>query len=118
MSKTYYKKNKDKVLSKAREYYKDNRELLKECVKNRCTSLTEDKKQKLKKYQKEYQKKYQKEYQKKYQNKYRSLSEDEKDIKRQYQTIRYHNMSDEEKQRLKDYQKNYREAKKLLNSNT
>ena len=27
-------------------------------------------------------------------------------------------MSDEEKQRLKDYQKNYREAKKLINSNT
>ena len=31
---------------------------------------------------------------------------------------RYHNMSDEEKQRLKDYPKNYREAKKLINSNT
>ena len=27
-------------------------------------------------------------------------------------------MSDEEKQRLKDYQKNYHEAKKLINSNT
>ena len=117
MSKIYYQKNKDKVLSKAREYYKNNRELLKEPVKNRCNSITEDKKQKLK----EYQKKYQKEYQKKYQNKYRSLSENEKDIKRQYQKKnRYHNMSDEEKQRLEDYQKNYREAKKLklINSNT
>ena len=97
MSKTYYQKNRDAVLSKAREYYKNNRELLKECVKNRCNSLTEDKKQKLKEYQKYYQKGYQKEYQKKYQNKYRSLSEDEKDIKRQYQKDRYHNMSDEEK---------------------
>ena len=29
MSKTYYKKNRDKVLSKAREYYKNDRELLK-----------------------------------------------------------------------------------------
>ena len=45
MSKTYYKKNRDAVLSKAREYYKNNRELLKECVKNRYNSLTEDKKQ-------------------------------------------------------------------------
>ena len=45
MSKTYYKKNRDKVLNKAREYYKNNRELLKERVKNRCNSLTEDKKQ-------------------------------------------------------------------------
>ena len=52
MSKTYYQKNRDAVLSKAREYYKNNRELLKECVKNRCNSLTEDKKQKLKEYQK------------------------------------------------------------------
>ena len=50
-------------------------------------------------------KEYQKEYQKKYQNKYRSLSEDEKDIKRQYQKATCHNMSDQEKQRLKDYQK-------------
>ena len=30
-------------------------------------------------------------------NKYRSLSEDEKDIKKQYQKARYHNMSNEEK---------------------
>ena len=33
MSKTCYKENRDKVLSKAREYYKNNRELLKERVK-------------------------------------------------------------------------------------
>ena len=46
-------------------------------------------------------------------NKYRSLSEDEKDIKKRYQKTRYHKMSDEEKQRLKDYQKNYCEARKL-----
>ena len=46
------------------------------------------------------------------------MSEDENNIKRQYQKARYHNMSDEEKQRLKDYQKNYREAKQLINNNT
>ena len=32
MSKTYYQKNRDKVLSKAREYYKNNKELLKKRV--------------------------------------------------------------------------------------
>ena len=48
MSKTYYQKNRDAALSKAREYYKNNRELLKVSVKNRYNSLTEDKKQKLK----------------------------------------------------------------------
>ena len=46
MSKTYSQKDRDKVLSKAREYYKNNRELLKEHVRNRYNSLTEDKKQK------------------------------------------------------------------------
>ena len=58
MSKSYYQKNRDKVLNKAREYYKNDRELLKELVKNRYNFLTEDKKQKLKEYQKEYQKEY------------------------------------------------------------
>ena len=43
MSKTYYKKSRDAGLRKAREYYKNNRELLKEHVKNRYNSLTEDK---------------------------------------------------------------------------
>ena len=105
MSKTYDQKSRGKVLSKAREYYKNNRELLKEPVKNRYNSLTEDKKQKLKKYQKEYQKKCK--------NKYRSLSEDKNNIKRQYQKNRYHNRSDEEKQRLKDYQKEYQKSIKI-----
>ena len=54
MSKIYYQKNRDAVLSKAREYYKNDGELLKERVKNSYNSLTEDKKQKLKEYQKEY----------------------------------------------------------------
>ena len=60
MCKTYYQKNRYAVLSKAKKYYKNNKGLLKECVKNRYNSLTEYKKQKLKEYQKEYQTKYQK----------------------------------------------------------
>ena len=35
-----------------------------------------------------------------------------KNIKREYGRNRYHNMSEEKKQRLKEYQRNYREAKK------
>ena len=46
-------------------------------------------------------------------NKYRELSEEEKNIKREYGKKRFHNMSKEKKQKLKEYQKNYREAKKL-----
>ena len=60
MSKIYYQKNGDKVLSKAREYYKNNKVLLKERVKNRYNSLTKDQRQKLKEYLKEYQKEYHK----------------------------------------------------------
>ena len=73
---TYYQRNRDIILNRAKEYYKNNKELLRELAKN----------------------------------KYGSLSEDEKET---ISKTRYHNMSDEEKQRLKDYQKNYREARKL-----
>ena len=45
-------------------------------------------------------------------NKYKELSEEEKDIKREYGKIRYHNISGEKTQRLKEYQKNYCETEK------
>ena len=51
----------------------------------------------IKKISKRIPKKYQKKYQERVKNKYRSLSEDEKNIKRQYKKNRCHNMSDEKK---------------------
>ena len=45
-------------------------------------------------------------------NKYRELSEEEKNIKRGHGRNGYHNMSEEGKQRLKEYQRNYREARR------
>ena len=45
-------------------------------------------------------------------NRYRTISEEEKNKKREYGENRYHKMSEEKKQKLKGYQKNYREAKK------
>ena len=33
--------------------------------------------------------------------------------KQEYRKNRYHNMSEEKKQKLKEYQRNYREAKKV-----
>ena len=45
-------------------------------------------------------------------DKYRNLSDEEKNIKREYGIKRRRNMSDKEEKRLKEYQKNYREAKK------
>ena len=47
-------------------------------------------------------------------NKYRELSEEEKNIKREYRRNRYHYISKEKKKRRKEYQRNYREAKKHL----
>ena len=44
-------------------------------------------------------------------NKYRELPENEKDVKWLYQRDRYHNMTAEKKQRLKEYQRNYRVAR-------
>ena len=45
-------------------------------------------------------------------NKYRELSDGEKNIKREYGRNRYQNMSEENKQRHKRYQKNHCKAKK------
>ena len=42
-------------------------------------------------------------------NKYRELSEEEKNLKREYGK-KYHNMSEENNKNLKEYQKNYREV--------
>ena len=65
------------ILNIAKDYYENNKELLRERAK-----------------------------------KYRELPENEKDVKRQYQRDRYHNMTAEEKQRLKEYQNNYRKARR------
>ena len=47
-------------------------------------------------------------------DKYRNLSEEEKNKKREYGKNWYHNMSKEKKQKLKECQKNYPEAKVLM----
>ena len=49
-------------------------------------------------------------------DKYRNVSEEEKK-KRAYGKNRFRNMSEEKKQRLKEYQKNYSEAKKSQYNN-
>ena len=63
---TYYQRNREVILNRAKDYYENNKE----------------------------------------------LSEEEKNIKREYGRKIYHNMSEEDKQRLKEYQRNYREARR------
>ena len=70
-------KETETILNRAKEYYNDNNEVLKEKARN----------------------------------KYRELFKEETSIKREYGRNRYHNMS-EKKRSLKEYQKNYHEAKK------
>ena len=50
-------------------------------------------------------------------DKYRSLSEEEKNEKREYGKNRYHNMPDEKKQKLKECHKNYYKTKKSQHNN-
>ena len=73
----YYQRNRERILNRAKEYYKNNKKILREEART----------------------------------KYRELSNG-KNIKREYGRNKYKNISKENKQRLKEYQKNYREAKK------
>ena len=80
---TYYQRNGEVILNRAKYYYKNNKKLLRERERERERAKI----------------------------KYRELSEKGKNIKREYGKKRY-NMSEEDKKKLKEYQKNYRNAKK------
>ena len=79
LEETYYQKNENVILNRAKDYYENDKKILRKQARN----------------------------------KYRNLSEEEKNEKQKYGRSRYHNMPEEKKQRLKYYQKNYHEAKKL-----
>ena len=79
---TYYQRNRDVILSRAKDYYETDKKRLKEQARD----------------------------------KYRNLSEEETNKKRIWKN-RYYNMSKEKKIRLKEYPKNYREAKKSQYNN-
>ena len=79
---TYYQKNRDVILNRAKDYYENDKGRLREQARD----------------------------------KYRYLPE-EKNKKREYGKNRYLNMSEVKKKRLKEYQKNYREAKKSQYNN-
>ena len=77
---TYYRRNRETVLNRAKDYYENIKEVLRKKAENKYM--------------------------------YRELSEEEKNIKREYRRNRYKNVPEEKKQRLKEYQKNYHEANK------
>ena len=79
---TYYRKNIEIILNRAKEYYENNKETLRERERNKCTEL----------------------------------SHKVKHIQREYGKNGHQNMSEEKKQRLKEYQNNYREGNKSKKS--
>ena len=74
-------------------YYQQNRDV----ILNRANDYFENNKERLREQPRD---------------KYRNLSGEEKNKKREYRINRRWNMPEEDKKRLKKYQKNYREAKK------
>ena len=89
--------NKDACLKAQQHYYENNKEAIKEQAKIKYHNLTREEKDKRSEYAK---------------NWYNNLSEDKINEKRAYGKNRYHNMLEEKKQKLKEYQKMYREKKK------
>ena len=80
---TYYQRNRDVILNRAKYYYGNDKERLRELREINIETYLKKKIYK----------------------------------KREYGKNRYHNMSEENKQRLKEYQKKYREAKKSQYNN-
>ena len=70
---TYYQRNREIILNRAKDYYKINKDKITDQTRNKC----------------------------------RELSQEENNIKTEYRRNGYHNMSEENKQRLKEYQKNF-----------
>ena len=99
---TYYQRNRDMILSKARDKYQNLSEEDKikerEYVKNRIIICL--KKIKLKKREQA-------------RDKYRNLSEEDKNKKREYAKNKYLIMSEEKQQKFKEYQKNIKKQKSL-----
>ena len=57
---TYYQKNRTVILNKAKDYYKNNKQRLKQQARDKCRSLSEEEKNKRREYGK---------------NRYRNMSE-------------------------------------------
>ena len=69
---TYYQKNRDVILNRAKDYYENDKERLREQVRDKCRNLSEEKKREYGKNRylnmSEEKKKRLKEYQKSYRN--------------------------------------------------
>ena len=67
---TYYQKNKDVILNRAKDYYENDKERLKEQARYKCRNLSEEEKNKRREYVK---------------NRYHNMSEEKKQKLKEYQ---------------------------------
>ena len=82
---TYYQRNRDLILNQANDFYENNKERLREHAIQKIKEINTEAYLKKKKVKK----------------------------KRECEKNRYHNISEEKKQRIKEYQKNYYKTKKV-----
>ena len=71
---TYYQRNKEIMLNRAKDYYENDKERLREQARNKCRNLSEEDKNKKREYGK---------------NRYRNMSEEKKQKLKEYQKQRY-----------------------------
>ena len=97
---TYYQKNNDVVLSKAKDYYEKHKQKLREQARNKYRNLPEEEKIKKGEYgkgryhsmSKDHNENHKEKIIKQARNKYKNLPEEEKILKKEYGKNRYHNM--------------------------
>ena len=79
----YYQKNKYALLSRSKEYYRNNRELIRERASNKYKLLSDN--------EKEIKREY-------HRNRYRNLTDEPKNsgVRNKRKKEKYHNMNDEE----------------------
>ena len=77
----YYRKNKELVLSKAKEYYKNNKDRLSKQAREKYDGLSEE-------------------------EMYRTMSEEEKSKRNEYERNRYCKMSEEQKNKKRECARN------------
>ena len=90
-TKVFYQVHREGLLQNQRDFYGNNKEMIKEQARIKYHSLSPEEKNKKNEYAK---------------NSYNNLPEDKSNVKREYAKNKY-NMTDEEMQKHKEYQESY-----------
>ena len=86
---TYYQKNRDSALKKAKEYYYANKDKINKRIRDKSSNLIEEQKIKRREYEKNWRDNLSEEQKIKAKNRYRCLPEEEKNKLREHTRNRY-----------------------------